>query len=242
MKQAGSKQEASKQQAASCARASSDPKILERDLDPECRQDQMEIEKKKDPPLPPVGGDAVVDQKQLPLVDLSSDPTPVSKRRSPSKPSSGLPGVLASLEGRPDAHMWKAIWEGLKASHKPVMLELVQVWDAYRQVFPDRKVLDKQGAGKIADALLLGYSVEDLALVPVGASKSEFHMGKNEHGKRYLDVVTLFRDSKAIDDHLGRSKGLDSQTRGKVPTQTRNAFGGRQEGIDWDSEFGQKRR
>ena len=240
---AGSSQDDSRDNAASRAPAILDPKIL--DLEIQIESVDRDGEKKKDPPLPPVGGDAVVDQKpQLSLVDLSSDhdPTPVSKRRSPSKSPTGLPGVLSSLEGRQDAQMWKAIWEGLKASHKPVVLEIVQVWDAYRQVFPDRKVLDKQGAGKIADALLLGYSVEDLALVPVGASKSEFHMGKNEHGKRYLDVVTLFRDSKAIDDHIRRCKGLDSETRGKVPTQTRNAFGGRQEGIDWDSEFGPKRR
>ena len=241
---AGTTQADSRDDAGSRARIL-DPRDL-RDLEESVDKDR---EQEQGSPLPPKGGPVSVENQ--PVIDVPSPKDPNPGFGSPATlrdqdlvpaPIPVLPKILASLASRPDAKMWKTVWEGLKASHKPVILEIVNVWDAYRTIFPDRRVLDKQGASKIAEALLLGYSLEDLALVPTGAAKSSYHMGQNDQGKRYVDVVTLYRDAKAIDDHIRRAKPLDSPARAKLPAETRNAFGGRQEAIDWHSELGQGRR
>jgi len=118
-------------------------------------------------------------------------------------------------------------------ANKPFVLEIVQVWDAYRAVFPERRVLDDDGANKIGEALRLGYSVQDLCKVPAGARLSPFHMGENDKGKRYIDVVSLYREAKTIDAHIERLNPPKTVTK----SSTRNIYGGQQEGIDWDAEL-----
>ena len=220
-------QEDSKEHAGSRARVL-DPKILRSE-----NRDQEREEEKKHPPTPQGGSaNAAAQPTQLAIVPPPSPST--SKRKgSSTEASPALPGVLASLTSRPDAGMWAALWSKLHVGHKPFILEIVKVWDAYRATFPERRVLDDDGANKIGEALRLGYSVEDLCKVPAGARLSPFHMGENDKGKRYIDVVSLYREAKTIDAHIER---LNPPKTAAKPA-TRNIYGGQQEGIDWDAEL-----
>lgn len=222
----------SKGDAGSCARVL-DPKILRseiRDLDEE--RDREE-EKKEDPPTPQGGSaEAAAKPTQLAIVPTSS---PATKRKGAPSAEAGvsLPGVLSSLAGRSDAGMWATLWTKLHVAHKPFVLEIVQVWDAYRTAFPERRVLDDDGANKIGEAIRLGYSVQDLCKVPAGARLSPFHMGENDKGKRYIDVVSLYREARTINAHIERLQPLKTAAK----PATRNIYGGQQEGIDWDAEL-----
>jgi hypothetical protein len=106
-------------------------------------------------------------------------------------------------------------------------------------------VLDDDGAKKIGEALRLGYSVQDLCKVPAGARLSPFHMGENDRKKKYIDVVSLYREARTIDAHIERlqqgSKQEPRQEQPKEPQIVRNAFGGREEVADFTAFFGGKR-
>ena len=190
---------------------------------------------------------------QLPLVSSPAAPAvePVAAQATVAKPKkrtakadgeADLPDVLSCLRPRSDARMWSVVWQKFSAQNRAVILEVVRVWDAYREVFPERRVLDDDGAKKIAEAVLLGFSVEELSQVPVGAKMSPFHMGQNDQNKRYIDPVSLYRETRTINAHIERAKGPSEKKRAEVAIDTRNAFGGRQECIDWDSELRQERR
>ena len=43
--------------------------------------------------------------------------------------------------------------------------------------------------------------------VPAGARLSPFHMGENDKGKRYIDVVSLYREARTINAHIEASRG-----------------------------------
>lgn len=205
------------------------------------KHEHERVQKHQQEPPTPQGGSAVAAAKpaQLAIVPTSS-PAPSKRKGSPSADTgASLPSVLSSLDGRPDAGMWATLWTKLHVAHKPFVLEIVQVWDAYRAVFPERRVLDDDGANKIGEALRLGYSVQDLCKVPTGARRSPFHMGENDKGKRYIDVVSLYREAKTIDAHIERLQQPPNSVQGKQIT--RNAFGGREEVIDWAKEFGGRR-
>lgn len=229
---AGESQADSKQFAASRARIL-DPKILDRE-----GEGDREEEKKEDPPAPQGGMVQVVSQQpaQLAIVQPA-----IHEQKAPAK----LPSMLSSLSSRPDAKMWATIWSKLPAKEKPYIIEIVKVWDAYRAVFPERRVLDDDGAKKIGEALALGYSVEDLCKVPAGARLSPFHMGQNDKGKKYIDVVSLYREARTIDAHVERiqqaNKQEPRQEQPKGQQFTRNAFGGREEVADFTAFFGGKR-
>src|SRR5690606_12953151 len=49
-----------------------------------------------------------------------------------------------------------------------------------------------------------GYSVEDLCLVPVGASKSDWHMGRDPQtqGKRYDGIGLLYRSADQVNKFI----------------------------------------
>jgi len=192
------------------------------------------VQKHQEAPPTPQGGSAEAAAKptQLAIVPTSS---PATKRKGAPSAEAGvsLPGVLSSLAGRSDAGMWATLWTKLHVAHKPFVLEIVQVWDAYRTAFPERRVLDDDGANKIGEAIRLGYSVQDLCKVPAGARLSPFHMGENDKGKRYIDPVSLYREAKTIDAHIER---LNPPKTAAKPA-TRNIYGGQQEGIDWDAEL-----
>lgn len=207
------------------------------------KQVNERVQKHQQDPHTPQGGsaNAAAQPTQLAIVPPFSPSPPTSSKRkgSSTEASPALPGVLASLTSRPDAGMWATLWSGLRIAHKPFILEIVRVWDAYRSAFPERRVLDDDGANKIGEALRLGYSVEDLCKVPAGAKLSPFHMGENDRGengrgRRYIDVVSLYRESKTIDAHIERLQ----PPKGSAKPATRNIYGGKQEGIDWDAELG----
>lgn len=214
-----------------------DPKILRSESRDQDREIEGE-EEKKHPPTPQGGSaTATAQPTQLAIVPPPSASTSSKRKGSSTEASPALPSVLASLTSRPDTGMWAALWSKLHVGHKPFILEIVKVWDAYRATFPERRVLDDDGANKIGEALRLGYSVEDLCKVPAGARLSPFHMGENDKGKRYIDVVSLYREAKTIDAHIERLP--PNSVQGKQIT--RNAFGGREEVIDWAKEFGGRR-
>jgi hypothetical protein len=193
------------------------------------------VQRHQEHPPTPQGGTAVAAAKpaQLAIVPTSS-PAPSKRKGSPNAEAGvSLPSVLSSLDGRSDAGMWATLWTKLHVANKPFVLEIVQVWDAYRAVFPERRVLDDDGANKIGEALRLGYSVQDLCKVPAGARLSPFHMGENDKGKRYIDPVSLYREAKTIDAHIERLNPPKTVTK----SSTRNIYGGQQEGIDWDAEL-----
>lgn len=138
--------------------------------------------------------------------------------------------------------MWGVLWTKVKNPVKPFILEIVTVWDAYRATFPERRVLDDDGANKIGEALALGYPVEDLCAVPAGAKLSSWHMGQNDRGRRYIDPVSLYREAKTIDAHLERSrtKGQPDDSRMIGPL---DGLGRMQESMTFDefwsrTEFG----
>ena len=236
------------------ARARSErSKIL--DLDPEEDPDRDQKKIQKEQPPNPLQGEAgtspamvVPVEVQATLVAVPGVPAkePRPKRGSQkAAPTDKIPDILSSLSGHVDVGMWVKVFETVKASSKPFILEIVEVWDAYRLVFPLRRILDHKGADKIADALRLGYSVDDLKDVPGGAKLSTFHMGTNDSGKTYVDPETLYRDAKAIDGHvrrlregpekpMARPQTGHNDYGGKSRPSTRDSYGGHQDAMTAD--------
>ena len=63
-----------------------------------------------------------------------------------------------------------------------------------------RAKLDTKRQNKVAQALKLGYSVEDLKQAINGCSMTPYNMGKNDNNQIYDDISLIFRDS----DHIER--------------------------------------
>lgn len=78
---------------------------------------------------------------------------------------------------------------------------VVEVFEEWKSVLKKKSSLDTKRHAILADRLK-DYSVEDLKLVPLGASRSEWHNGANPDKKKYLEISTLFRDNDQIDKFI----------------------------------------
>ncbi len=75
-----------------------------------------------------------------------------------------------------------------------------------------RTKLDKKRESKIKQALKQGYTVDQLKNAVMGCTASDYHMGVNDQNKLYNDLVTILRDSPAIDSHIERFEQKTNQS------------------------------
>jgi len=66
-----------------------------------------------------------------------------------------------------------------------------------------RAKLDKKRETKIAQALKLGYSIDDLKQAINGCANTPFNMGQNDRLQRYDDLELILRDASHIDRFIG---------------------------------------
>jgi hypothetical protein len=83
--------------------------------------------------------------------------------------------------------------------------------------------LDQKRAIKIAQALKLGYTTEQLKQAVNGCAASSFNMGENDRKQRYDGIGLIFRDA----EHIERFMGATNKTAGRVsPNTNNNIFAG----------------
>lgn len=98
-----------------------------------------------------------------------------------------------------------------------------------------------------------GYDVETLLAAVQGWTRSEFHRGRNEHGKTYDTLELLLRDAKHVDDMAAAWRGTDASvgamTDAEVQARTLGAMTGAEvssesaaaDRIEWDALIGAMR-
>lgn len=84
-----------------------------------------------------------------------------------------------------------------------------------------RAVLDPKRRRLIA-AAIKSYSEEDIKNCITGYSKSDFHMGKNDRNKPFVDLELLLRDAKHIEEGLGFF--AQTQNKDERPAHFRDAI------------------
>lgn len=104
--------------------------------------------------------------------------------------------------------------------------EVAEVFEHWQQTLNHQKSkLDSKRCNVIKKALKLGYSLEDLKLAIDGCAKSDWHMGKNDRGRRYDDIELIFRDAKHVEQFMEYATAVTSDTSslqtGIVPAQER---------------------
>lgn len=68
-----------------------------------------------------------------------------------------------------------------------------------------RAKLDKKRESKIAQALKLGYTVEELKQAIDGCAKTPYNMGKNDSGQIFDDISLILRDAEHIDRFINNA-------------------------------------
>lgn len=84
--------------------------------------------------------------------------------------------------------------------------------------------LDKKRKSKIAEALKLGYSIDQLKQAIDGCSQTPFNMGKNERNQRYDDLELILRDAAHIDRFIENANSLPGVS--KEDRQYQDVFSG----------------
>lgn len=70
-----------------------------------------------------------------------------------------------------------------------------------------KPILGAKRRSKLNARLSEGYTVEDLKLAVDGVLLSPWHMGDNPSGKKYLDIVTIFRDDAQVEKFMNMADG-----------------------------------
>jgi hypothetical protein len=87
-----------------------------------------------------------------------------------------------------------------RANNYPVESQLVfAAWCEATGRDVSRSKLTKSRLSKISARLAEGYVVEDLVDAVRGVCLSPFHMGQNDRGQRYDDIVTVLRDGSQVE-------------------------------------------
>lgn len=78
-----------------------------------------------------------------------------------------------------------------------------EIFQHWQQVMnhPHAK-LDNKRAGKIKQALKLGYSLENLKQAIDGCANTPFNMGENDRKQRYDDITLILRDASHIENFM----------------------------------------
>lgn len=95
-------------------------------------------------------------------------------------------------------------------------VKVVEVFEEWKSVLNKKSSLDQKRHALLLDRLK-DYSVEDLKLVPLGASKSDWHLGANPKHKKYLEISTLFRDNEQVDKFIDLARGPNIQISATQP-------------------------
>lgn len=74
-------------------------------------------------------------------------------------------------------------------------------WGKARTKIP----LDGERAAKVRAQLKIGRTVPELKLAIEGVAYSPHHMGENEGGKVYVDLVTILRSERTTEAHIRRA-------------------------------------
>lgn len=77
-----------------------------------------------------------------------------------------------------------------------------EVFEYWQSNLKPRAVFDRKRSKRIADRLREGFTVSQLKEVVDRAKASPFHNGENDRGRKYLDVVTIFRDASQVEAFL----------------------------------------
>ena len=95
-------------------------------------------------------------------------------------------------------------------NHKPETLKTKssELNDSINKIFDYWKVtMNKNNSAKLTSARMTkikarlndGYTVDQIKEAISGCARSEFHMGKNDNGKKYNDIELICRDGKNIE-------------------------------------------
>ncbi|BCA93797.1 hypothetical protein TUM19329_01580 [Legionella antarctica] len=75
-----------------------------------------------------------------------------------------------------------------------------------------RAIFDAKRQRKVAQALKLGYSLEDLKKAIDGCSKTPYNMGQNNSGQVYDDISLIFRDADHIERFMNNANSTAHET------------------------------
>lgn len=105
--------------------------------------------------------------------------------------------------------------------------EVQQVFDVWlnEHVEPshqDQAKLNTKRRRAIEARLREGYTADRLIAAIRGVKRSPYHMGENESGTKYTDLVTVLRDGAQVEKFEGLAAG--------PPRRRASGFGGREEG------------
>ncbi len=84
----------------------------------------------------------------------------------------------------------------------PDQPKILQVFEHWQKImnYPKRR-LDVKRRGKLKKLIASGYPIERMLQAIDNAKTDPFHKGGNDRGKRYHDIVTIFRDEPTTDEH-----------------------------------------
>lgn len=85
-----------------------------------------------------------------------------------------------------------------------INVEVVNFWMETMKARPKEK--RQKDLAKIVKSRLKDYSVDDLKDAITGCSKSKFHMGDNEHRKKYNSLELILRNSEKIEGFIEIAK------------------------------------
>ena len=133
-------------------------------------------------------------------------PVEVQQEAFSLKPEAKERGIPDSLKGREDFEWLRSsLWPSISPARRVFLEPVLQVWDAWKVVFPGDHKLTKQRFDTVArwlEGKVPAYTVEQLCQVPAGVRLSDWHMAE----ARYQDVASIFQSSAKIDGHLSRLK------------------------------------
>lgn len=97
-------------------------------------------------------------------------------------------------------------------------------------------VLTPKRRALIRRHLAEGYDVETLIAAVQGWTRSEFHRGRNEHGKTYDALELLLRDAKHVDDMAAAWRGTDASVGAMTDAEMQARTLGAMTGADVSTE------
>lgn len=87
-------------------------------------------------------------------------------------------------------------------SNSITMVEVIRVFDAWVQATgrqPNQTKLTPERIQRIFKWLKIGYGVDELRAAMVGVTRSPFHMGENDRGVKYDDLLVVLKSSANIE-------------------------------------------
>lgn len=122
-----------------------------------------------------------------------------------NQPGNGMEGSVM------DINISKVAEETLPVSSHETADIISQVFNYWRVVLKHSKAkLDATRRKKIIAAIKLGFSFEELKQAIDGCSRSPFHMGSNDQGRKYDDINLIFRNAAKIEMFIGLSINVDT--------------------------------